>query len=268
MRQLLVVLALLSVGCRSAATLIPTPIPPAGVAEPTPPVPRPTIDSLTWLIGGQSNAVGWAEGQFTDPPLETVQAWNPDTREWEIANDPLPFVAHPQGQGGSVGPWVTAARVVVRSGRVNRIRLTGYAQGSTAIAHWAPRLDNDPIATDDLIWRAFVRAIDDAENVDLFLWFQGESDADRPTEYPADEATLFARTRAAAGKPNLPIIVCGVVNYPGFDAVRAAQRAAVAADAHAYFVPTDDLPNNGQHLTVQGYELLGARIASLVSDIF
>jgi hypothetical protein len=213
---------------------------------------------LTWAIGGQSNAVGWAIGQLSDAPLEQVQAWNPATQSWETATEPLPFVAHPN-PAERVGPWVSAARSLVRSGQVNRIRLTGYAQGSTSMAHWAP---------DGLIWQAFERAIRDAGNVDLFLWFQAESDADRPLAYIEDDVAMIERVRAVVGKPNLPVIICGVVNYPGFDAIRDAQRAAVSRVSNAYFVPTDDLPADGQHLTLEGYHALADRLAALIPRLF
>lgn len=162
-----------------------------------------------------------------------------------------------------MGAWVTAARVRVATGAVSQIRLSGYAEPSQPITAW----DSGRPA-----WSAVERAIQVAGLVDVFLWYQGESDAlagpDAITRYRDRLVDLMRRVRLASANPSLLVVVCGLADYSeaetAYAALRAQQMAAVQSDPRARYLSTQGLPHDGQHLTVAGYQGLAVRLAEML----
>jgi len=224
------------------------------------PVSTTSLKVSTWLISGQSNAVGVAVADGGEiAPSPRVVAWDGDAA-WPIASEPLPFVEAlaPPYQHGS---WLAAAQAALA--RSQEIRLTGYAKGSQIIVNWH---------ADQPCWTKLAAAIAAAGSIDVFLWHQGESDADSPSlvaAYPANLADLIARVRALTWAA-LPVIVIGVGPYVGagtdYAGIRSAQQAVAATVPGVTYVSTLDLPfaDGGEHLTAAGYRALGQRIAAVL----
>jgi hypothetical protein len=154
--------------------------------------------------------------------------------------------------------------VLLRPALSRHATIVGAALSGTPIAAWAP---------DGGMW--FTLAATLSPIVSMFVWFQGESDADvgitpgapSTTSYVSHLRDLVARVRALT-RPNLFVVVCGLANSPAdqvrFDAMRTELQRFVATDANSVYVSTLDLPSNqSQHLTDEGYVMLAARITAL-----
>ncbi len=213
------------------------------------------ITSDVWLISGQSNACGWAVGEGHQPDPR-VQIYDPAKRAWAMAAEPLALL-----HGTGVGPWHSAALVVAQGGI--KVGLTGFADPGKPIANW------DPGAVDMV---GLERSIHEqgGEGAGVFLWYQGESDAntamDTPT-YQAKLRDLIARVRKSARNPTMTAVIIQLAYWgpsvANAVAIREAQRCFVIDDGNALLVPALGLPmqGDGGHLTREGYFSLGERIA-------
>ena len=82
-----------------------------------PPV-SPPFESETWIVSGQSNAVGCGLGASLDIS-PSVEMWN--GAGWQPAHEPLAFME--PFAGCHVGPWVAAANALNRP-----VKLTGWVE--------------------------------------------------------------------------------------------------------------------------------------------
>ena len=140
-------------------------------------------------------------------------------------------------------------------------KVTGAGdQGATPITCWG-------LTIDGICWRNLQTALRQDKPLDAFVWWQGESDADNPN-YAAPFRDLIARVRAETQQPNLLILVMqwGQTYSGRPNGAEAAQRAFVASDANAVFVPTADLEfkPDGTHMTDDGYRAASRRVVSIV----
>ncbi len=260
-RALAFALLLLLIGCNSptvptgpSSASAPAALPPN---ESTPSNPTATAD--TWIISGQSNAVGCAGGIG---PSKSGRVLMPLVGSWVPASDPLSFVE--PCSGCEVGAWVTAAQVYnAAAGRA--IKLTGWARVSSAISLW--RADQDGWSR----LRARIRS--DGQAATTFLWWQGEAEAasNQATGYAAALADLVRRVRDEAHNPSMRVVVIALADAPypdlrkGYERLRNEQRTFVANDGRALIVSAEGLPLNPDkpyHLTVSGYAELGRRVAA------
>jgi hypothetical protein len=179
------------------------------------------------------------------------------------------------GCGGSpTSPTSERPAVIALSGQSNAVllkpALSKYATVVGASLSGAPM---SFWAVDGPMWSELAPTL--SPQVSRFVWFQGESDADfgtpgapRTSAYAAELRDLVARVRALT-RPNLFVIICGLTNARAnqteFDIFRGEQQRFVATDPNAAYVSTIDLPNDGQHLTSQGYEQLAVRIVETVA---
>jgi hypothetical protein len=154
--------------------------------------------------------------------------------------------------------------MVVESGQVRTVRLTGAAGGGLGIDAWAPSAP---------LWLELKSAIaNSGQGAAVFVWFQGESDAVQggPSidSYGAKLTDLIRRVRFESASPRMLVLICGLVDYPpaedAFEAIRTAQRSVASRDQRAIWVSTRGLPHDGQHLTESGYAALGHTIGNLV----
>jgi hypothetical protein len=257
MRCLIVVLVLALAACGGDS-----PIAPAPLREPLPSLPADPLLAETWIISGQSNAVGCAVGSGPNPTSSVLM---PRFGEWVPARDPLPFMEpYP---GCEVGPWVTAAQAyAAQTGRT--VHLTGWGRVASPITLWGPTAEG---------WIRLRMMIDyDGQRASTLLWWQGETEAtlDRTTGYAAALTDLVRRTREATRNPMLRVLVIGLADAPyasqltGYDRLRAEQRAYAAADGNAVIVSAEGLPLNPEgpyHLTAEGYAALGRRVATALA---
>jgi len=238
----------------------------SGAAAPLPaaPDPPPLGDPTTWIVSGQSNALGYASGP-SPGVIPHAQMWNIRTRRWEPLSDPPAFGVEPLYiVENRVSAWPTAARAVLASGAVKDLRIGGWAEGGLSIDQWSER---------GHAWRGLREAIVAARRVDVFIWFQGESDADvkhyrGAPRYAARLRYLLARVRALARNPQLRVVICSIgpadpkyLNLRSLRTIFEAQRVVADDEPLGTFIDTRALPRNGEHLTADGYMRLGETIA-------
>jgi hypothetical protein len=209
-------------------------------------------DVETWLISGQSNACGTAPLPGA-PVTKQVTVFDAVSRGWVPAEEPLGL---PTKIG--VGPWLTAATEVTTAG-TRTIRICGYAVGGTRIDRWD---DGGPGLTG---LEAEITKVD--RKVDVFLWYQGESDGLEGTEpdvYSKKLEHLIHWVRAACAKPELPVVIVQLASErvgKSFAGIREAQRAVVAADPHAILVPALGCEmKDSLHLSREGYFQVGRAV--------
>lgn len=220
----------------------------------------PGTATLTIVVSGQSNAVGYSAGVAL-PPSPSVSMWNTALRQWVPARDPLAFVipcpAWVDANGRCVSAWPQMARRLVESG-VQNVKLTGFAEGGLGIDAWSPGGEADAF------WSTLESS---APHADVFVWFQGESDAAQgmAEAYGAKLRALIARVRFVAHNPSMLVVICGLTERGAFmDTITAQQRNVASEDRRTVYVPTEQLPHVGQHLTAEGYTMLGDLVAGAI----
>jgi hypothetical protein len=262
-RRLLTLLYLSSVLTGCANPVQPTPTFDATIAPTIPVVPPPPPQFTTWVISGQSNAVGCAAGSGPSPVEDVLMRLND---AWVPASDPLPFLkVEPGHDFCHIGPWVTAAQLVKKD---KPIHLTGWARGGSEIRWWAPG---------EYGWAKLEPLI--PKGADVFLWWQGESDAVlyKDGTYQASLEDLVTRVRAAAQNPAMRVVVVGLADSPApiwnvqYAKLRAAQQAFVAGDPNAVYVSSEGVPLQPGagvfHVTADGYREVGRRIAAAIGGL-
>ena len=207
-----------------------------------------------WIISGQSNACGRGKlpGLEKDP---LVEVFDGKARQWAAAQDPLPGM-----NSEGVGPW-QAAGVEVAGVSGMQVRLTGFASGGQPISIWAPGAVG---------YNALMPIIQkNGKGADVFLWYQGESDANKktpPEEYRTKLKELVAAVRSAAGNPKMTVVVVQLAHWTQgggaeFMGIREAQRQFVLQDSHAIRVPAlGCAAGDYVHLARDGYLQLGKEI--------
>lgn len=137
--------------------------------------------------------------------------------------------------------------------------VVGFAEDSRPIDWWH--------APDGAMWQQLLPKL--GARLELFIWFQGEADWDKPAGYYRRELrNLAGRVRKAAHNPRLMIAVCELAPLPRHHSIREEQLAFVRSDSHVVFVRTADLPFiEDVHLAPDGRERLAARIYALWADL-
>ena len=207
-----------------------------------------------WILSGQSNACGRAKlpGPGPDP---LVSMYNPTKDVFEIAQDPLPHM----GTTGT-GPWVAAA-ITVTDNSKRSVRMCGFASGGKPIEFWNPGAPGH---------QGLFPVIETAgQNADVFLWYQGESNAtlkDTSNQYYQKLVDHVARVRKASGNLNMLAVIVQLGpalrdDIGEFMAIREIQRQFVMNDSNAILVPAlGRTLKDTVHLDNDGYQELGQEI--------
>lgn len=215
----------------------------------------------TWIISGQSNAVGAGKlpGPEPDPRVMMYDVLSRDeirsTGKWSIAQDPMESMMGSKG----VGPWVSAAQEVVKQADAS-IRLVGSAWFGKPIQFWNPG-EHGHVILMQRIRRA-------AQGAQVFLWYQGESDAAQWMDmeiYLSELKKHVARVRREADRPDMTAVIVQVTGgyHMGLGPICEAQRQFVIQDKNSILVTAVGRSLEDQwHLNRDGYRELGHEIAS------
>lgn len=225
---------------------------------------RGSGEQEVWILSGQSNACGKADPNPAIPGSPLVKIFDPTKGVWVKAQEPLLGMRYedPLGNRG-LGSWLTAAlTVAAKTGK--GIRLTGTGCDGRPISFWANGQPGWTVLSD--------RIKKAGKGADVFLWYQGESDAlANSRTYQEDLKKFVARVREAADNPKMMVVVIqiGAVGQcfslpsqpSGYAVVREAQRRFVIEDGNALLVPAVGRPlADPYHLTREGYLELGREI--------
>jgi hypothetical protein len=208
-----------------------------------------------FVLAGQSNMLGRGF------PLSLASPTNPrllnqrDGR-WVVASDPL----GPPGELQSgIGPGMTFGLQLVKRHPTWRIGLVMCAKGATGIDEWQPETK---------LYRSCIENVRAAGgNVAGILWMQGErgGSVEQASRWGDAFMPVFRAFRTDLGA-KVPFLLGQIGTFEGLEDAQAVLRKVQADLAarlpHTRLVRSADLPTVGNHFTVPGYRVLGARYAT------
>ncbi|MGJ3243305.1 MAG: sialate O-acetylesterase [Opitutales bacterium] len=244
------------------------------------------------LLAGQSNMEGIGYLKAALPPDPHVRCFRMRD-EWTVAADPLHVLreavdpVHHEIKGGTperprhvgVGPGMAFARdMLARTGVPQG--LIPCAHGGTGMAAWDPRFKT---RKGHSLYGASIRRLrKSGGRVSAVLWYQGESDTDRPESvaaYTANMRRLVAAFRRDANDPRLPFVMVqiGRVVAPDraqalaaarWNAIQEKQRLLAQVIERLAVVPAVDLDlDDAIHISGEDQNRLGRRLARATAGL-
>ena len=268
----------------------------AGVPYPTRTSPvgtsTPAIDEIPqayrgrmqlFILAGQSNMVGWApipDGEPTDPRIFMFgkdYRWRIASHPIEDATDQVDMIA--ENRLASFGPAMDFAFASLERHPDLIIGLIPCAKNSSGIIQWERDLSDQTLYGSCLKRALAASSMGEMAGI---LFFQGETDAVDPFQYPdppphpsewAELFTAFANgMRDDLNQPNLPIVFAQIGStwapeaYPNWNLVME-QQASLQLPGSA-MITTADLPlHDGIHYTTDSYRIIGRRFAEAYWDL-
>ncbi|QDU89315.1 hypothetical protein Pla175_27040 [Pirellulimonas nuda] len=230
-----------------------------------------------YLLGGQSNAVGWNTHQSALPaPLQAPQTdvlfFNGVDGSWG------PLAPGSGNNANAFGPEITFGRTLADDNPGRQIAIVKHAVGATdLIQEWNP---DDPGANEyDRLLDTLHSAVTALPAADTFsvkgmLWMQGEKDtSSAPTAaaYHTNLTNFISTVRTDLGVPDMPFVIGQLAfavtsRTDHWPVVQNAQSRTAALDERASLVITTDLPLQGDnlHLTSAAQQTLGVRMADAI----
>lgn len=230
-----------------------------------------------FILAGQSNMVGWSpipEGEPTDP---RIYLFGKDYR-WRIANHPIEDASNQvdlvsENRLAAFGPTMEFAFASLQGHSELVIGLIPCAKNSSGIVQWQRDLSDQTLYGSCL---KRVRAASPMGQVAGILFFQGETDALDPIQYPdppphpSEWSELFTAfitdLRSDLNQADLPVVFAQIGTtwspeaFPNWEIVRE-QQASIQLPMTT-MITTDDLPLlDGLHFTSDSYRIIGRRFA-------
>jgi hypothetical protein len=230
-----------------------------------------------FILAGQSNMVGWApipEEERSDP---RIYVFSNDYR-WRVAAEPIDHAYNQvdkvsEDRIAGYGPSLAFALASLDRHPQAVIGLIPCAKNSSGIAQWQRNLSDQSLYGSCL---KRVRAASPMGHITGVLFFQGETDAQDPKQYPTPEvnpfdwAELFTAfitdLRKDLHQPSLPVVFAQLGSNSAPEAflnweVVKQEQLSVQLPMTAMII-TDDLPLlDGVHFTTQSYRIIGERFA-------
>jgi hypothetical protein len=230
-----------------------------------------------FILAGQSNMVGWApipEGEKTN---SRIYVFGNDYR-WRIASDPIEDAFNQvdkvsEDRIAGFGPSMPFALASLERHPDIVIGLIPCAKNSSVIGQWQRDL-SDQSLYGSCLKRAY--AASPMGKISGILFFQGETDAVDPVQYPQQKlhpvewAQLFSAFitdfREDLHQPNLPVIYAQIGSNSSPEAfinweIVQEQQSSVSLPMTA-MISTNDLPlMDGLHFTAESYRVIGKRFS-------
>ena len=220
------------------------------------------------------------EGERTDP---RIYVFGKDYR-WRIADHPIEDASNQvdmvsENRIAAFGPAMEFAFTSLKRHPEMVIGLIPCAKSSSGIIQWQRNLSDQSLYGSCL---KRVRAASQMGTISGVLFFQGETDAADPIQYPeppphpwgwSDLFTAFVTDlRNDLNEPDLPVVFAQIGTnwspeaYPNWDVV-TQQQATVELSMSAR-ITTDDLSLlDGIHFTTDSYRMIGKRFADAYWDL-
>jgi hypothetical protein len=230
-----------------------------------------------FILAGQSNMVGWApipEGERTDP---RIYVFGKDYR-WRLADHPIEDASNQvdlvsENLIAGFGPSMEFAFASLARHPDLIIGLIPCANNSSGIIQWQRDLSDQSLYGSCL---KRVRAASTMGEIAGILFFQGETDAIDPIQYPdpaphpavwSELFTAFISDfRHDLNLPDLPVVFAQLgstwspQSYPNWDSIKQ-QQASLEIPGSA-MITTADLPLlDGIHFTTDSYRIIGMRFS-------
>lgn len=236
-----------------------------------------------FILAGQSNMVGWAlipEGEPTDP---RIYVFGKDYR-WRIASHPIEDASDQvdmvsENRIAGFGPAMDFAFASLERHPDLVIGLIPCAKNSSGIIQWQRDLSDQTLYGSCL---KRTRAASPMGEIAGILFFQGETDAVDPIQYPdppphpSEWSALFTAfitdLRNDLDQPDLPVVFAQIGSnwapeaYPNWDFIM--QQQAFLQLPMSAMITTSDLPlQDGIHYTTDSYRIIGRRFAEAYWDL-
>ena len=236
-----------------------------------------------FILAGQSNMVGWAPIPLQEKADPRIYVFSNDYH-WRIATEPVDDAFNQvdkvsEDRNASYGPSLAFAFASLDRHPQTVIGLIPCAKNASAIAEWQRNL-SDQSLYGSCLKRA--RAASAMGQIAGVLFFQGETDAQDPIQYPTPEAnpfdwadlftTFIADLRTDLNQPNLPVVFAQLGSNTAPEAftnweVVKEQQLSIQVPMTAMII-TDDLPLlDGVHFTTPSYQIIGERFAEAYWDL-
>lgn len=235
-----------------------------------------------YVLIGQSNMVGDAE--IPEDIRYSANVYNfGNNYRWALAKAPIDSAENQvdtvsaDGLAG-FGPALTFAQTLVSRDSNQLIGLIPCAKNGSSMADWQRSFSEESLYGSCL---KRVRAASTMGTLSGILFFQGESDAIDPAQFPslrpaadawADKFAIFAYGfRQDVGAPNLPFVYAqlgqpdDLEGLPNWDLVKQQQENIQIPNGA--MIETDDLPMEGIHYTADSYKVIGQRFADAMTDL-
>jgi len=236
-----------------------------------------------FILAGQSNMVGWSpipQGERTDP---RIYLFGKDYH-WRIADHPIEDASNQvdvvsENRLAGFGPGMDFAFALLESQPDILIGLIPCAKNSSGIIQWQRDLSDQSLYGSCL---KRVRAASPMGEVAGILFFQGETDAADPIQYPdppphpSEWTNLFIAfitdIRNDLNQPDLPVVFAQIGStwapgaYPNWDFIMQ-QQASLQLHRSGMII-TSDLPLlDGIHFTTDSYRIIGRRFANAYQEL-
>ena len=264
---------------RAVGIPYPTSISPGDLyVLPTAEVPQAYRGKMSlFILVGQSNMVGWApipQEEKTDPRIYVFG----NDYHWRVAGEPIDDAYNQvdkvsEDRIAGSGPALSFAFASLDRHPQAVIGLIPCAKNSSGIAQWERNLSDQSLYGSCL---KRVRAASPMGQIAGVLFFQGETDAQDPKQYPSPEAnplewaelfTIFITDlRTDLNQPSLPVVFAQLGSNTAPEAflnweVVKQEQLSVQLPMTAMII-TDDLPLlDGLHFTAESYWIIGERFA-------
>ncbi|MEM8505109.1 MAG: sialate O-acetylesterase [Cyanobacteria bacterium P01_D01_bin.1] len=235
-----------------------------------------------YVLVGQSNMVGVAD---VPPDIRTsanVYTFGNDYR-WGLSRAPVDDATNQVDtvsidENARFGPALPFAQTLVEQDNNQIIGLIPCAASGSSITDWQKNPSDQSLYGSCL---KRIRAASTMGVVSGILFFQGETDAIDPEQFPnltpdpqawAEKFATFAfNFRADIGNPGLPLVYAqlgqptNIEELPYWTAVQ--QQQANLQIPNAVMITTEDLPMEGVHFTTQSYQTIGERFAAAMNSL-
>lgn len=222
-----------------------------------------------YLIAGQSNAVGYARDEFSDPPCIGVSVFRLDGC-WDLATHPLNdgtscVFANRDVPAPAHSPWLSFAKILYRKTGVP-IGLLPAALGGSPMAAWQPG---------QLLYNNASEMVQSAGKPKAVLWYQGCADAiaGDTQDYSHRFLAMVQAFRRDMGVPTLPFFTCQLNGFTEPSTAQTdfawadlrKQQSLCAEEEGIYLLPTAGMKLYDQiHNCVLSNIRIGRQIAAQV----
>lgn len=235
-----------------------------------------------YVLVGQSNMVGTADIPEDIRTSANIYTFGNDYR-WRLSNAPIDDATNQvdivsRDENAKFGPALPFARALIEQNNNQIIGLIPCAASGSSITDWQKNPSDQSLYGSCL---KRIRAASTMGVVSGILFFQGETDAIDPEQFPnlnpdpeawAEKFATFAYNfRADIGNPGLPLVYAqlgqpnDLKDLPHWGAVQQQQASLQIPDAA--MITTEDLPMNGVHFTTKSYQVIGERFAIAMNGL-